>query len=189
MCCIELEMMVVVCVLHWLVRIVRTSCPDSPGLRMQTHLLCVHDLSYAFMFDSLVHTHSPHCILYKERLELYLLPLFDIWEVEFEIRIHGILLGEALYISELHLFWLSNEVHGVVINHQKGGDWKESRPLSGFWCLTTKPCTLNVLIEHVCRSYGWINAWEWWNMPLKKGNEKAVLEINPRIRFFIMNWV
>ena len=30
--------------------------------------------------------------------------------------------------------------------------WKVSRPLSGFWCLTTKPCTLNVLIEHVCRT-------------------------------------
>jgi hypothetical protein len=26
----------------------------------------------------------------------------------------------------------------VVINHQKGGDWKISRPLSGFWWFMTK---------------------------------------------------
>ena len=131
-CCIEPDMMVVACVLHWLVRIVRTSCLDSPGLRVQNTFslcawlaICIHDCFFS------AHTH-PTVIYIKSDLSCIYLPLFDICEVKFEIQIHGILLGGALCINELYLFWISNEVHGVVINHQKGGDWKESWPLSGF---------------------------------------------------------
>ena len=41
--------------------------------------------------------------------------------------------GELLYARSLLLNDYQMSYMWVVINHQKGGDWKWSRPLSGFW--------------------------------------------------------
>ena len=114
---------------------------------MQTHFCCVHKLSYAFtLVFRCTHTH-PTVNYIKSNFDLYLVAI--IWHLKsqnWNSSSWHTLRGSSLYTSELHMFWLSNAVHGVVINHQKEGDWKISRPLSGFWCLMTKPCMFNVVI-------------------------------------------
>ena len=60
-------------------------------------------------------------------------------QVKFEIqKFMAYIKGELLYARCLLLYDYQMSYMWVVINHQKGGDWKWSRPLSGFWWIMTK---------------------------------------------------
>ena len=103
--------------------------PGVSGFWQQTHFLDVNNPSYAFRIVFwCTHTH-PTVNYIKNDFDLYCFAIIwhlrsQIWNSKFLAHIKG----GSLYTSELHLFWVSNAVYGVVINHQKGEDWKVSRP-------------------------------------------------------------
>ena len=87
--------------------------------------------------------HTPaHPTVNHIRVSMFLLrfmPIVDVCEVKnLKFKFIAYIKGELLYASRLLLYDYQMRYMWVVINHQKGGDWKWSRPLSGFWWLMTK---------------------------------------------------
>ena len=60
-------------------------------------------------------------------------------QVKFEIqKFMAYIKGKLLYARHLLFYDYQMSYMWIVINHQKGGDWKWFRPLSGFWWIMTK---------------------------------------------------
>ena len=134
--------------------------PDTPGYRPDTPDFLVRSLRAptqslrvllpnthfsvwisCHMHHTLVlHTHA-HPTVYRIRVSMFLLrfmPIVDMSSQIWNSKFMAYLKGELLYASCLSLYDYQMSYMWVVINHQKGGDWKWSRPLSGFWWIMTK---------------------------------------------------
>jgi len=66
------------------------------------------------------------------------MPIVDMSSQNWNSKFMAYIKGEHLYARCLLFYGNQMSYMWVVINHQKGGDWKWSRPLSGFWWLMTK---------------------------------------------------
>ena len=66
------------------------------------------------------------------------MPIVDMSSQNWNSKFMAYIKGELLYARCLSLYDYQMSYMWVVINHQKGGDWKWSRPLSGFWWIMTK---------------------------------------------------
>ena len=87
-----------------------------------------------------LHSHA-HPTVYHIRASCFLpriMPIVDMLSQNWNSKFMAYLKGELLYASRLSLYDYQMSYMWVVINHQKRGDWKWSRPLSGFWWIMTK---------------------------------------------------
>ena len=114
------------------------SYPEYPGPDAKTHIYWVDNMSYA----SHMSLHTPaHPTVDYIRASLFFLEIYaNCWHIKSNLKFKfmAYLKGELLYASRLSLYDYQMSYMWVVINHQKRGDWKWSRPLSGFWWLMTK---------------------------------------------------
>ena len=127
-------------------RILRTSWPESPGSypespgpAVEHSFFWVNIMPYA----SLMFLHAPvHPTVKHVRVFVVLLiymPKLLTCQVKFEIqKFMAYIKGKLLYARHLLFYDYQMSYMWVVINHQKRGDWKWSRPLNGFWWIMTK---------------------------------------------------
>ena len=126
-------------------RILRIFCPESlgfypeyPGPAAKTHFYWVDNMSYA----SLMFLHAPvHPTIKHIRVFVVLviyMPIVDMSSQNWNSKFMAYIKGELLYARCLLFYVNQMSYMWVVINHQKGGDWKWSRPQSGFWWLMAK---------------------------------------------------
>ena len=170
----------------WILRttgqIIRTSWPESPGSNPESPGPAVeHSFFWVNIMPYASHLslHSPvHPTVKHIRAFMVLLiymPKLLTCQVKFEIqKFMSYIKGELLYARRLLFYDYQMSYMWIVINHQKGGDWKWFRPLSGFWWIMTKHMSIkscNWACVQVMSLYRW-NEWR-RTIPQKKGNEKA----------------
>jgi hypothetical protein len=110
----------------------------------------VHILSFASHI-ALSHTCSSHYRIYKEFPYFCLnVPILTYEKSNWNSSSWHTLRGSSLYVRNLQLYDYQMKYMWVVINYQKGGDWKISRPLSGFWCLDDKTHIRLISLSSMC---------------------------------------
>ena len=112
--------------------------PGVSGSCCQTHFFVW--ISCHMHLTLVLHSHA-HPTIYRIRASMFLLrfmPIVDMSSQIWNSKFMAYLKGELLYASCLSLYNYQMSYMWVVIDHQKAGDWKWSRPLSGFWWIMTK---------------------------------------------------
>ena len=115
----------------------------APTRSLHVLLLSTHFFVWisCHMHHTLVlHSHA-HPTVYHIRASCFLpriMPIVDMLSQNWNSKFMAYFKGELLYASRVSLYDYQMSYMWVVINHQKGGDWKSSRPLSGFWWIMTK---------------------------------------------------
>ena len=91
------------------------------------------------------HTYSWHSLVHPTvnliRAFVFLsinMPIVDMSSQNWNSKFMAYIKGELLYARCLSFYVNQMSYMWVVINHQKGGDWKWSRPLGAFWWIMTK---------------------------------------------------
>ena len=113
--------------------------PESPGPANRYTFYWVDNMSYAshLSLHSLVHPTVKHIRAFV--VLLIYMPKLLICQVKIEIQSSWhILRGSSYMLDVYHFMLIKWATCGLSSITKKGGDWKWSRPLGGFWWIMTK---------------------------------------------------